>query len=246
MMGRSHLIISTGLTLSAVHLAGEPITWPMLAVVAVSSLLPDLDEPNSLLVSRSLTSPLMRMIEVALVFIGAALFLLETSYSPWNYILGASLALASFLPVRTLRLLVMFAAGVALLAFGESLKPWGAVAGAVLMACAVLPHRGMTHSLYGLAAWSAILYAAAGTSSPWLWLAGSMSYLLHLVADSLTNRGIRPLPPLPFRLSLKLMSTGSRWGGFIEGAFVLLTAAIVYLVFLRDAMFLQAIEQLYN
>ncbi|PLT43546.1 hypothetical protein B8V81_5086 [Paenibacillus pasadenensis] len=42
------------------------------------------------------------------------------------------------------------------------------------------------------------------------------------------------------------MSTGSRWGGFIEGAFVLLTAAIVYLVFLRDAMFLQAIEQLYN
>ena len=47
MMGRAHLIISTGVTLSVMGMSGVPVTLPAAAVALVSSLLPDIDEPNS-------------------------------------------------------------------------------------------------------------------------------------------------------------------------------------------------------
>lgn len=64
-----------------------------------------------------------------------------------------------------------------------------------------------------------------------LWIAGSMSYGLHLLADSLTQRGITPLPPLPVKLRLKLMSTGTKKGNAVEKVCVMLTLALVVYVF---------------
>lgn len=50
--------------------------------------------------------------------------------------------------------------------------------------------------------------------------------------DSLTQRGITPLPPIPFKLRLKLMSTGTKKGGAVENVFILLTLALVVYVFI--------------
>lgn len=47
---------------------------------------------------------------------------------------------------------------------------------------------------------------------PEIWVAGGSAYALHLLADSLTNRGIRPLPPLKLRIRANLMSTGTKHG----------------------------------
>ena len=59
-----------------------------------------------------------------------------------------------------------------------------------------------------------------------------MSYALHLLADSLTQHGITPLPPLPFKLRLKLMSTGTKKGSAVEKVCIMLTLALFIYVFI--------------
>ncbi|MNW11215.1 hypothetical protein D3C71_2086110 [compost metagenome] len=84
-----------------------------------------------------------------------------------------------------------------------------------------------------MAGWGALLYFASlemndGGS---LWIAGGLSYALHLLADSLTQRGITPLPPIPFKLRLKLMSTGTKKGNAVEKLCIVFTLVLVIYAF---------------
>ncbi|MEK3986890.1 hypothetical protein CA600_13505 [Paenibacillus sp. VTT E-133280] len=234
MMGRSHLIISTGVTLSVMSLMAHEITIPVIAVAALSSLLPDIDEPNSLLVRKAIPEFLLRVLQIALI--GAAIYLYFAGIveRPWNIVLALLVGSVSFLPSRKLRHLVMILIAIALFAFGEAYDPWNYIAACVLVVSSLVPHRGLTHTLYGVAGWSALLYfASAGINDGGsLWIAGGMSYALHLLADSLTQRGITPLPPVPFKLRLKLMSTGTKKGGAVENICIMLTLAFVVYVFI--------------
>lgn len=87
MMGRAHLIISTGVTLSVMGMSGVPVTLPAAAVALVSALLPDIDEPNSLLVRKAIPSGLLRILQLAMI--GAAIFVVfygkeyAPGTSPW-------------------------------------------------------------------------------------------------------------------------------------------------------------------
>jgi inner membrane protein len=233
MMGKSHLVISTGVTLSAMSLLGLEITIPAVAVAVVSSLLPDIDEPNSLLVRKAVPEFLLRILQVSLI--GAAIYLYFAGIAtpPWNIALALLVGSVSFLPGRRLRHLVMLLIALALFAFADAYDPWNYIAACVLVVASVVPHRGITHTLYAVAGWGALLYFVSkgmddGGS---LWIAGSMSYGLHLLADSLTQRGITPLPPLPVKLRLKLMSTGTKKGNAVEKVCVMLTLALVVYVF---------------
>ncbi|WP_025688359.1 metal-dependent hydrolase [Paenibacillus zanthoxyli] len=233
MMGKSHLVISTGVTLSAMQWAGCHLTVPVVAVAALSSLLPDIDEPNSLLVRSAVPAFLLRTLQLTLI--GAAIFLYfaDVAPYPWNIVLALLIGSVAFLPGRRLRKLVMLLIAVGLVAFGSAYDPWNAIAASILVIATLVPHRGLTHTLYGVAGWTALLYIAGKgmESGSLLWIAGGLSYALHLLADSLTQRGITPLPPLPFKLRLKLMSTGTKKGGAVEGVCVTLTLLLVVLTF---------------
>lgn len=233
MMGKSHLVISTGVTLSVLGVIDEKITLPVVAVTVVSALLPDIDEPNSLLVSRALPTRFIQFLKLALVGLGAFLAFFGQAFAPWNIILAVLVGVVSFMPIRSLRNVVMILIGTGFILFGNSFIPWNYIIGSLLIICALLPHRGLTHTLYGALGWTALLYFSTFEYSKTLWIAGGLSYLLHLLADSLTNRGIRPIPPFDWRLKLNLMSTGTWKGSFVEGGFVLLTFFLVYLVFFR-------------
>lgn len=244
-MGKSHFIIGTAVSLSAASLAGMEVTVPAAAAAMIGSLLPDIDEPNSMLVRSALPAPLVRLLQAALIALAVCLLTLDIAPRPWNIPLAVTVAAASFMPGRRLRKLLMVLIALGLAAFAEAFAPWNAIAGGVLLLAAVVPHRGLTHTLYALAGWTALLYFAGtvpyeGGQGMWraagdsLWFAGGLAYALHLAADSLTKRGITPLPPLPFKLRLKLMSTGSKRGAAIEGVFVLLSAALfIYTFMLR-------------
>lgn len=233
MMGKSHFIISTGVTLSVMDLLGHEITIPAIAVAAVSSLLPDIDEPNSLLVRKALPEFLLRILQVALIGAAVYLYFGGVAAAPWNIVLALLVGSVSFLPGRRLRHLVMLLIAIALFAFAETYEPWNYIAAGVLVLATVVPHRGLTHTVYAVAGWCALLYfasiSAAGSGS--LWIAGGLSYALHLLADALTQRGITPLPPLPFKLRLKLMSTGTKKGGAVENLCILLTTVLVIYTF---------------
>ncbi|MCL6601451.1 MAG: metal-dependent hydrolase [Paenibacillus sp.] len=234
MMGKSHLIIGTGVTLSAMSLLGYEITIPVIVVATLSSLLPDIDEPNSLLVRKAIPEFLLRALQIALI--GAAIYLYFAGIAspPWNIVLSLLVGSVSFLPGRRLRHLVMLLIALGLFAFGGAYDPWNYIAACVLALSALVPHRGLTHTLYGVAGWGTLLYFASmgrvdGSS---IWIAGGMSYALHLLADSLTHNGITPLPPLPFKLRLKLMSTGTKKGNAMERTCIILTLALVIYVFI--------------
>lgn len=237
MMGKSHLVISTGLTLSVLGIADEKITIPVAVVTAVSALLPDIDEPNSLIVTRAIPARFLRFIQVALIGLGIFLFFYGHAYAPWNTFLAALIGSVSFMPTRTLRNVVMILIGVGLILYGHAYVPWNYIAGCLIILCALLPHRGLTHTVYGVIGWGVLLYFSAYDYDSTIWIAGTISYALHLLADSLTNRGIRPLPPFEWRLKLNLMSTGTRFGAIVESGFVVLTFAIVYVVFFRFSAF---------
>lgn len=236
MMGRAHLMIGTGVTLSVMGLAGIPVTLPAAAVAAVSSLLPDIDEPNSILVRTVLPAGLLRVMQLALIAGAVFVYYYGQDYAPWNLFLAGLIGVVSFLPGRTLRHIVMFMIGLGLLQFGQAFSPWNTIAGCVLIISTLVSHRGLTHSVYAAVGWTMLLYfAAQGTMEERsLWIAGGMSYTLHLVADMLTNRGIRPLPPLKFRLRLKLMSTGSKWGTLVENVCIMLTLVLLWYTFIAS------------
>lgn len=233
-MGKSHLIISTGITLSIIGMADYKISLPVAAVTAVSALLPDIDEPNSLLVSRAIPKRLIQLFKVALVGLGASVYFLGQAFAPWNILLALLVGLVSFMPTRSLRNVVMILIGAGLIVFGHSLMPWNYLIGCLLIVCALLPHRGLTHTVYGLVVWMLILYFSTHQYDSAIWISGGLSYLLHLLADSITNRGIRPLPPFDWRLKFNLMSTGTWKGKMVENGFIGLTAILVWLVFFRD------------
>ncbi|MCZ4151847.1 hypothetical protein BZG21_46555, partial [Escherichia coli] len=110
MMGRSHLIIGTGVSLSVLQFAGVPVTVPAVAAALIGSLLPDIDEPNSLLVSKALPNGLLRLLQT--ILLPAAVFVyFVVPAKPWNLLLAALIAIVSYLPSRSLRKVLMFAIG---------------------------------------------------------------------------------------------------------------------------------------
>lgn len=230
MMGRTHLIVSTGITLSVLHLADQHISAPDVAAAAISSLLPDIDEPNSLLYQRTLSNRFIQTVKILLVISG--IFLLSVAPSPVHCAIATGLIAGSFISNRLLRKLCVSTAGVLLLFFGQSFEPWNYIAGVLLTLIPLLSHRGMTHTLYGVILWTGILYAATHSFDELIWIAGGISYTIHLLCDALTNTGIRPLPPFKWRLKLSIMTTGRLGGKFIESIFVISTGLLVCRAFM--------------
>lgn len=84
-------------------------------------------------------------------------------------------------------------------------------------------HRGMTHSIFATAVLTATSYYSAryaGLDHAWSWFiayAAFTGYVSHLAGDFITNRGISLLWPLPGRVGVRLLSTGSSRERFITG-----------------------------
>lgn len=231
MMGRTHIIVGTGVSLSLLHMGGISLSIPAAAVALISSVLPDIDEPNSLLVTRVLPNWLLRIVQVALIAAAAVVGIYGMENYPWNLILAALIAIVSFMPSRSLRQWVIFFIGLGLIVYGGSFHPWHLLVGSLLILTTFLPHRGLTHTLYGVGVWTFLLYGSTQSYGDAVWMAGGLSYLLHLIADSLTNRGIKPLPPFKWKLKFKLMSTGTKQGAWIEMFFIGATFIIAWIAF---------------
>ncbi|MEC0183204.1 metal-dependent hydrolase [Paenibacillus peoriae] len=233
MMGRAHLIIGTGVSLSVLALSGHEVTPAAVAAAVVGSLLPDIDEPNSMLVSRALPTKMLRLVQLLMIGAAGWVFFTRMAPPPWNLVLALLMISASFMPSRSMRKVIIFLIGIGLAWYGEAYTPWNYIAGCLLIICTLVPHRGLTHTVYGTAAWTALLYGTTRLHGDSIWLAGGMAYLLHLLADSLTNNGIKPLPPFKWKLRFKLMSTGTRKGAKVESVCIALTTVLVIIALLR-------------
>lgn len=151
--------------------------WYGIAAAALGAVLPDIDEPGSMIGSKVPGSALGRVGRAAVG--GLILYLGVTGKD---------------------RLAVLSGAG--------------------LLALAFAPHRGVTHSLAGMAVallGVRALYPAAA-------LAFVMGYALHLAADALTPHGAPLFWPWPKTIGLPLMRTNGwidRLAGFAGWMFLL-------------------------
>ena len=210
----------------------QSLTLPALAVAVVSSILPDIDEPNALLLSKALPKKWIQSLKIILAVVIVLLFFYVAVFLPWDQSLGLLLLSALLLPYRKVRTILMAVSGLLLLYFAGSFwVPWSYIIGCLLICCSFLPHRGLTHSLYAIGIWGSLLFFTTSSFDSSIWIAGSMSYAYHLLADALTNRGIRPLPPLSWKLRLRLMNTGSKKGMWVEHGVIGLTLVWLWYVF---------------
>lgn len=238
MTGRTHLIVSTGVALSLLHMLGQQVTLPAAAAAVIGSLLPDIDEPNSLLLQRTLPKRLIHIVKFILALGGLGLILyakLTAFYTPYSYGAGGLLIASCLVNHRLFRQLLMILLGGLLLYAAVAFKagPWWAAIGALLMVCAVLPHRGLTHTVYGVAIYGGLLYFVSIVLDMPLWLAGGISYALHLLCDVLTKQGIQPLPPFRWKWKVPLMSTGKFSGFLVESLCITVTFVLVWNAFVK-------------
>ncbi|MFB7140510.1 MULTISPECIES: metal-dependent hydrolase [unclassified Bacillus (in: firmicutes)] len=194
MDGKSHVIVglfATGVTMYATK--NDSIIVPLI-VGAISSLAPDLDHHNSSL-TKKVSMPLK--IFLSLIFIAATLFIVMKTgaliYSgSWIYgvgILTLFIMIVSWL--RNIKTILMLT-GILIAVIGWFFfhSYWSIVAlGLFVAVSSRLKHRGPTHSLYFLAIWSGICYLLQkDLMMNGLWLAGTVGYFSHLLADQLFTK----------------------------------------------------------
>jgi inner membrane protein len=106
---------------------------------------------------------------------------------------------------------------------------WLTLLGTFVVVSPFLSHRTYTHTVWATVLWG---YICHGASTSWrdpgvFWL-GTLGYLSHLIADSLTKAGVKWFFPFWDRaFGLPLMRTGSRGGNRIEA---LITAGFAGIV----------------
>lgn len=93
-------------------------------------------------------------------------------------------------------------------------------------------HRGMTHSLIGLAVFVVLVSPIALFWSWPIWAALCLGYMSHLAADACTRSGIPLLYPNKRRFHLLPMGWRFRTGSLAEDALVPLVALLVLLLLL--------------
>lgn len=189
MDGKSHVIVglfATGITMYATN--NDAMTVPLI-VGAISSLAPDLDHHNGSL-TKKVSTPLKLLF--SLLFLSVALFVLiktgKLIYSGyWMY--GLGIGLVFLLCISWLRHLktILMLTGI-LIAFLGWFAFWGhwwiIAIGLFITIASRLKHRGLTHSLYFLGIWSGICFLLQkDLLINGLWLAGTVGYFSHLLAD---------------------------------------------------------------
>ncbi|MBB6638198.1 metal-dependent hydrolase [Cohnella thailandensis] len=216
MKGSTHLAIGTAI--GAVASAYYPFHLQnavcYVAVAAVSALSPDLDG-TSLLSSK--LGKLSHWVRESALWTGvlsslvlAYFFFAERVFYPKYAILTGSLVLLGLIMKEgALRNAMVSLCGIGLLYAGWS-NGWNWLMGlGVFVAWAPwLNHRGLTHTVWAVAAWG---WIAAGLEShlaiEGITVVAIAGYLSHLAADTLTPSGVKWLYPilrksfrLPFRL----------------------------------------------
>ncbi len=228
MRGIAHLTIgllsAAGFIALRPDLTGYSLTG--LAVAGLASLAPDLDEPGSRLGRDISFDP--KYFRYGLVLTAAAIGLwawyrLDITKAARTQALLLALALgvaAAALAGKAGRSVMVAATGGLVVVASLWLQVfWLALLGAFVIAAPFLKHRTFTHTIWAALLWGYICYSAARSlrDDGIFWL-GTWGYVSHLVADSLTKSGVPWFfPVINYRLTLPLMSTGSRRGNLLEG-----------------------------
>lgn len=212
MKGSTHAIIGgvIGAAACAYYLVDLESAAYYATVAVFSALSPDLDG-SSMLTAK--LGKLSRRIRESGIWTGVAalaalgyVYLDSGRLYPVAAAIAATLALLGFISKEgVIRNALVSAIGGAAIYFGwKAGHAWLIGLGAYIAWVPWLAHRGMTHTIWAIAAWGWIGYALESESGiDGVMLVSVAGYASHLIADTLTPQGVKWLYPL-FNKSIKL------------------------------------------
>lgn len=211
MRGKAHLIIG-GIAGVGVSLWSKGTIDPMvIAVAGVSSLAPDLDQPNSMLGRKLTFNP--ATVKLGLMFGGAGLaiytWLMQNfKFMATGVLMGLALAVVGLIVnPNTTRKAILAMIGGAFIALGLIMTKqyWLILLGAFLIVAPLTGHRTYTHTLWALILWGVIGWGAEKAGLEGAFVGAVAGYFSHLFADSLTVAKVKWLYPIinkPFGIGL--------------------------------------------
>ncbi|MNY85829.1 inner membrane protein [compost metagenome] len=221
MTGKGHLWfgVNTGIATAVItKIPLTPITIGAgLALVVVSSLAADLDEPSSKL-GRTIIKPGLVKIVLILITI-SILFLFGKSLSTSIVIICGVLLFSYSLKDNPIRNVGLTIVGTIAVLFGiwDALV-WLMGIGSFLMIAPWTKHRTVTHTIWAVVFWYVICLDIQNRYMLpcFSWL-GTITYASHLVGDSLTKAKVKWLwPILNIPIGISLIRVGSNKGDIIE------------------------------
>ena len=229
MRGRTHLIAGTMATFEISILCGLPIVLLTLPVTMICSVIPDIDEANSNTLSKLISKSITKKIHLALLFSFTTLSFYMYMKTGMNAYLGMvvskrltsslvrSIVISSLFFIVSLTLyLHKFNLGYSLFALIFAIYP-------------LLKHRGISHSLLGsIIVFFIFTYIEKSGGPANLAYPASMAYLIHLVFDMATKRGVPLLLPFSKRYyRFGNLRVGSIICNLIENILIILLAVIL-------------------
>lgn len=236
MRGRSHLIIGT---LSAVELSlilGVSITPLSLVFSALFSILPDVDEPNSKAMDYIISKKFTEKLYNTLVVLSALIVFYIYTRTGNSLFLGI---LSSILVVNLLKKKISciffrsIFVSISLMLLSTTLYLYKIDLSIVIFTFIIsifplLKHRGWTHSLTMVLVFYLLLGFMDKVFGTNFSLFCVFSYLIHLLGDIITKRGIPLLYPFIKRnFSIGTLKVGSLFCNLIEYFFIFILFILI-------------------
>ncbi|GKS09656.1 membrane protein [Paenibacillus chitinolyticus] len=212
MKGSTHLAIGTaiGLAASAFHPFTPTNFAVYISVAAFSALSADLDGPSMLSSKLGKISKWLREVFLwggaLLVAAVAYLFFTEHQFYPERMTIAVMIFLIGFVTKEgIIRNALVSLVGAGLIYWGWNTQMrWLIGLGAFVVWAPWLKHRGMTHTVWALAAWGAIgMELEKQLRLEGIMMVAVAGYFSHLFADTLTPSGVKWLYPL-YKKSFKI------------------------------------------
>ncbi|WP_217559076.1 metal-dependent hydrolase [Paenibacillus sp. GbtcB18] len=212
MKGSTHLAIGTAIGLAAsVFHPFTPTNFAVyISVAAFSALSADLDGPSMLSSKLGKISKWLREVFLwggaLLVAAVAYLFVTEHQFYPERMTIAVMIFLIGFVTKEgIIRNALVSLVGAGLIYWGwHTQMRWLIGLGAFVVWAPWLKHRGMTHTVWALAAWGAIgMELEKQLQLEGIMMVAVAGYFSHLFADTLTPSGVKWLYPL-YKKSFKI------------------------------------------
>jgi inner membrane protein len=214
---------------------------PFIAGIVLSTFagkIVDIDEPNST-ISREISPP-VGFLRLAFFAVAACLIYYIHFYAKWDH----TVELIAYGVCGLLGCFSMIGGagnfrriGITLVCLTISFFAWKMhyptayiVPGIALAGCAWLPHRWAVHSPVAALGWSVMVYfmLLPFPNTMYYTKAAALGFVLHLLADSLTDHGVMWGWPLTKKkISLHLMKTGSPTGKLVES--LVIAAMLIFI-----------------
>ncbi len=178
--------------------------------VLVGSIILDMDDPNS--TGSIMIAPTRLVLRMLLICIGGVVVWQGWGIY-WAIAIGIFLILSgvlnlNFLPMERIQRILLIGAGIALISLGHSKVIIGL--GVLYLLMGILAHRGLTHSLEGVAiATAGVWCLTLNIGHPELLKPFVIGYIAHYLADTVTNHGVYATYIGKVKLSMPLVNTSS-------------------------------------